>query len=53
MKILIAGATGLIGKELVRQCHEVNIAVHYLTTSKEKIQQEPQLPRILLEPQCW
>ncbi|MEL6809819.1 MAG: TIGR01777 family oxidoreductase [Bacteroidota bacterium] len=38
MKILIAGATGLIGKELVRQCHDVNIDVHYLTTRKDKIE---------------
>jgi len=40
MKILIAGATGLIGKELVRQCHETKISVHYLTTSKDKILQQ-------------
>ena len=37
MKILIAGATGLIGKELVRQCHEARISIHYLTTRKDKI----------------
>ncbi|MDC8006234.1 TIGR01777 family oxidoreductase [Aureisphaera galaxeae] len=37
MKILIAGATGLIGKELVRQCEEEGISVHYLTTNKEKL----------------
>ncbi len=37
MKILIAGATGLIGKELVRQCHEAQISVHYLTTRKGQI----------------
>ncbi len=40
MRILIAGATGLIGKELVRQCHEAKISVHYLTTSKPKILQQ-------------
>lgn len=40
MKILIAGATGLIGKELVRQCHEKNWVVHYLTTRKEKIESQ-------------
>jgi len=38
MIILIAGATGLIGNELVRQCHEMKIIVHYLTTRKEKIE---------------
>ncbi|WP_034259156.1 TIGR01777 family oxidoreductase [Aequorivita capsosiphonis] len=37
-RVLITGATGLIGSELVRQCHSNNIAVNYLTTSKEKIE---------------
>lgn len=37
-KVLITGATGLVGRELVRQCHEDGIAVNYLTTSKEKIE---------------
>ncbi len=37
-KVLITGATGLIGSELVRQCHSEGIAVNYLTTSKEKIE---------------
>jgi len=37
-KVLITGATGLIGSELVRQCHMDGIAVNYLTTSKEKIE---------------
>ena len=37
MHILIAGATGLVGSELVRLCHEQDITVHYLTTSKSKI----------------
>lgn len=37
-KVLITGATGLIGTELVRQCHKDGIAVNYLTTSKEKIE---------------
>lgn len=40
MKVLITGATGLIGKEIVKRCHEQNIAVHYLTTSKDKIKSE-------------
>lgn len=39
MKVLITGATGLIGKAIVEQCHDQNISVHYLTTSKEKIEQ--------------
>lgn len=37
-RVLITGATGLIGSELVKQCHSDNIAVNYLTTSKEKIE---------------
>ena len=37
-KVLITGATGLIGTELVRQCHLEGISVNYLTTSKEKIE---------------
>ncbi|MBU3822440.1 TIGR01777 family oxidoreductase [Flavobacteriaceae bacterium XHP0103] len=38
MKVLITGATGLIGEEIVKQCHAENIAVNYLTTSKSKIE---------------
>lgn len=38
MKILITGATGLIGKEIVKACHKNNIDVNYLTTSKHKIE---------------
>lgn len=37
-RVLITGATGLIGGELVKQCHSNDIAVNYLTTSKEKIE---------------
>lgn len=37
-KVLITGATGLIGSELVKQCHKEGISVNYLTTSKEKIE---------------
>ncbi len=38
MKILIAGATGLIGKELVKECLDQGIKIHYLTTRKNKIE---------------
>jgi len=38
MTILIAGATGLIGQEIVTQCKEAGIHVNYLTTSKKKIE---------------
>lgn len=40
MKVLITGATGLIGKEIVKRCHEEHISVHYLTTSREKLKSE-------------
>ena len=41
MKVLITGATGLIGGELVSQCHRKGYEVNYLTTRKEKIVSEP------------
>jgi uncharacterized protein (TIGR01777 family) len=37
MKILITGATGLIGREITALCHERGISVHYLTTSADKL----------------
>ncbi|WP_166963698.1 TIGR01777 family oxidoreductase [Yeosuana marina] len=37
MRVLITGATGLIGKEIVKLCHTKNIKVSFLTTSKSKI----------------
>ncbi|GGE37021.1 TIGR01777 family oxidoreductase [Psychroflexus planctonicus] len=37
MRFLITGATGMIGSKLVEQCHDLGIAVNYLTTSKNKI----------------
>jgi len=38
MRVLITGATGLIGSEIVKQCHGKGIAVNYLTSSKSKIE---------------
>jgi uncharacterized protein len=38
MKVLVAGATGLIGRELVSQCLEDKISVNYLTTRKQKVE---------------
>jgi uncharacterized protein (TIGR01777 family) len=38
MKILITGATGLIGRELVEQCNNGGISIHYFTTRKTKIE---------------
>ena len=40
MKILITGATGLVGQEIVSLCHQLDIDVNYLTTSKDKIMSE-------------
>jgi hypothetical protein len=37
MRILITGATGLVGQEIVKLCHAKNIKVNYLTTRKSKI----------------
>ncbi|WP_299226044.1 TIGR01777 family oxidoreductase [uncultured Psychroserpens sp.] len=36
-RILITGATGLIGQEIVEHCHKKQWIVHYLTTSKTKL----------------
>jgi uncharacterized protein (TIGR01777 family) len=38
MRILITGATGLVGSEITRLCHERGINVNFLTTSKGKIE---------------
>jgi hypothetical protein len=37
MKVLITGATGLVGQEIVNLCHQSGIEVNYLTTSKDKL----------------
>ncbi len=51
MKILITGATGLVGSELVSQCHERGIAVHYLTTQKSKIKNAANYSGFLWNPE--
>ncbi|AEH00111.1 TIGR01777 family oxidoreductase [Lacinutrix sp. 5H-3-7-4] len=38
MRVLITGATGLVGHEIVKQCLNAGIGVSYLTTSKSKIE---------------
>jgi uncharacterized protein (TIGR01777 family) len=43
MTVLITGATGLVGKEIVKLCHSKGWMVHYLTSSKSKLKQEAQL----------
>lgn len=40
MRVLITGATGLIGSKLSSLCRENGIKVNYLTTSKSKIKNE-------------
>ena len=40
MRVLITGATGLIGARITELCHEKGIKVSYLTTSKEKLEQK-------------
>lgn len=37
MTVLLTGATGLIGQEIVKHCHSKGISVNYLTTSKSKL----------------
>tara|TARA_B100000029_G_scaffold488869_1_gene545998 strand:+ start:502 stop:1407 length:906 start_codon:yes stop_codon:yes gene_type:complete len=37
MKVLITGATGLIGSQIIEDCIKSNISVNFLTTSKRKI----------------
>lgn len=37
MRILITGATGLIGQEIAKQCRKEKIKINYLTTTKSKI----------------
>ncbi|MCM4165759.1 MULTISPECIES: TIGR01777 family oxidoreductase [unclassified Arenibacter] len=37
MKVLITGATGLVGSEIVELCKHNNISINYLTTNKNKI----------------
>lgn len=41
MKLLITGATGLVGKEITKQSLANGHSVNYLTTSRDKIQTKP------------
>ena len=40
MKVLITGATGLVGSALVKELRQAGTHVHFLTTRKEKIRDE-------------
>lgn len=50
MKVLITGATGLIGKELVSLLLKQGISVNYLTTSEDKIKNEENYKGYLWNP---
>ncbi|TCK68719.1 hypothetical protein DFQ05_0229 [Winogradskyella wandonensis] len=51
MRVLITGATGLVGKEIVRLCHNDGIAVNYLTTSKSKLETQDNYKGFYWNPQ--
>ena len=36
--VLITGATGLVGQEIVAACHQLDWKVHYLTTRRDCIE---------------
>lgn len=50
MRVLITGATGLIGQEIVSICHAQNIQVNFLTTSKSKLVKNPNYQGFLWKP---
>ncbi len=41
MRVLITGATGLIGSKISQLCQEKGIGVNYLSTSKDKLENKP------------
>ncbi|NRA91251.1 MAG: TIGR01777 family protein [Psychroserpens sp.] len=49
-KVLITGATGLIGRKIVEICHQRNWTVHYLTTSKHKLENRDNYKGFLWNP---
>lgn len=51
MKVLITGATGLVGNELVSLLLQNGISIHYLTTSKTKIGDSPDYKGFYWNPQ--
>lgn len=50
MKVLVTGATGLVGQAIVELCHANDIAVNYLSTSEKKIVSRPQYHGFLWDP---
>lgn len=51
MKILITGATGLVGTELVKLLLQNGINVNFLTTSQKKIKDKPNLKGFFWNPE--
>lgn len=51
MKVLITGATGLVGTELVSQLLKGGYHINYLTTSKDKVQHDEQYNGFLWNPE--
>ncbi|TYB80286.1 TIGR01777 family protein [Bizionia saleffrena] len=51
MRVLITGATGLIGSEIVKQCHDKDLLVSYLTTSTSKISKDDNYRGYLWNPE--
>jgi len=41
MRVLITGATGLIGSKISQLCRDKGIEVYYLSTSKDKLENKP------------
>ncbi|MBL7472277.1 TIGR01777 family protein [Robertkochia sp. 1368] len=50
MRILITGATGLVGTAITELCHARGYQVNYLTTRKEKLSQDPAYRGFLWDP---
>lgn len=51
MRVLVTGATGLVGKELVLLLLKNGIHVNYLTTSKDKLQNQAQFQGYYWDPE--
>jgi len=51
MKILITGATGLIGSELVSLLLQNGVSIHYLARSKKEVKNEPNYQGFIWNPE--
>lgn len=50
MRVLITGATGLVGTKLTKLLQNKNIEINYLTTSKDKVQKSPEFRGFFWDP---